>query len=338
MKVSQIDPHDDEAFEAWFAVLHATDQERWPQRAGWQRAERLAMALDTEGPEEHRCLVARTDGGEVWGIADLEMYRHENGHVARIDVRVLPEFRRQGTGSALVRAGEQMAREAGRTELGGMDEVPVDSSDLESAPAFALHNGFAPAQYMLRRDLRLPPDAQRLARLQEQADAASDGYTMVTFADRWPDDYVEDRCELGRRMSTDVPVGEQVLDEEMWDVKRVRHMEANMAAQNRAKVITAACHDATGRAVAFTEVAVPLGAPESVWQHDTLVMREHRGHSLGLAVKLANTAALVEAHPRAITVSTWNAAENEHMIAINDAMGFEVVAKATYWLKSLLGS
>ena len=93
-------------------------------------------------------------------------------------------------------------------------------------------------------------------------------------------------------MSTDAPLGDQERDEEVWDEARVRHMEAAFAAQNRAKVITAAVHDATGPSWPFTEIAVPLGAPESSWQHDTLVIREHRGHGLGFAMKVANLVAV----------------------------------------------
>ena len=162
------------------------------------------------------------------------------------------------------------------------------------------------------------------------------GYTLLTFADRWPDELVADRCELGRRMSTDVPMGEQELDEEVWDAARVRQIEAAFAAQNRAKVIAVARDDESGRLAGFTEIAVPLGAPESVWQHDTLVMREHRGHGLGYAMKVANLAALEQrfgAGPR--RVSTWNAAENAPMIAVNDEMGFEVVSRSNHWLKKL---
>jgi len=333
MSVEQVDPHDEAAFDAWFAVLQASDQERWPDKPGWQRAERLAWALDTDGPEEHRCLVDLS-GGRVRGIGDLEMFRRENGHVARVDVRVLPQFRRRGVGSAIMGAAERMARAAGRRELGGGDEVPIGVR-ADASTAFAQRHGFAPAQRLVRRELRLPPDADRMRSLQRRADARSAGYSLVTFTDRWPDSFVEDRCELGRRMSTDIPLGEQVLDEEVWDEARVREIEATLADQDRAKLSAAARHDASGRLVAFSELAIPLGASESVWQHDTLVMREHRGHGLGLAMKLATTAALVDAYPRARTISTWNAAENEHMIAINEAMGFVKVARSTYWRKAL---
>jgi GNAT superfamily N-acetyltransferase len=342
VEVAQIDPHDEAAFDAWFAVLHATDQERWPDKPGWQREERLAMALNAAGPEEHRCLVARAaapdSAGRVCGIADLELYRRENLHLARVELRVLGPDRRQGVASALLWAAAVRAAAAGRTELGGMDETPVRAGYEDAARPFAEHHGFAPVQLMVRRELRVPLPDDRMRGLTQSPRAHPSGYSMITFADRWPDELVDDRCELGRRMSTDVPMGELVLDEEVWDAARVRQMEAALAAQNRSKVITMARHDASGRTAGFTEIAVPRGAPESVWQHDTLVLREHRGHGLGFAMKVANLAALLEWYGAARTVSTWNAADNEHMIATNEEMGFTVVSHSTSWLKKLADS
>ena len=108
-----------------------------------------------------------------------------------------------------------------------------------------------------------------------------------------------------------------------------------MAAQNRAKVSTAARHFASGHVVGYTEVVVPLGAPESAWQHDTLVVREHRGHGLGLAMKVANLWALLERHPAVRSINTWNAEDNAPMIAVNEEMGFEPVAHSAYWRREI---
>jgi GNAT superfamily N-acetyltransferase len=333
--VIEIDPHDEAVFDQWFAVLALTDKERSPGLPGWQRAERLAWALDDDGPEEHRCLLATDAAGTVLGIADLEMYRRENPHLARMELRVLPEHRRRGVGRAIVHQAMAIATRNGRGELGGMDESPVRRDYVDRAGPFARALGFEPAQRMARRELALPLSADRRAALVNHAHANPPGYSFLSFLDRWPDEWIEDRCELGRRMSIDVPHDGQELDEETWDESRVRQIEAVLAAQNRGKVITAARHDESGRLAGFTEVAVPLGAPESVWQHDTLVMREHRGHHLGFAMKVANTEALVAAHPAAGRISTWNAVENAHMIAVNEAMGFELTATSVYWLKKL---
>ncbi len=334
--VSAIDLAEADAFDEWFALLHETDLERWPGGPGWQRAERRAMALDAEGPEEHRCLVARRHGRAV-GIADLEMFRQENRHVARVEVRVPARYRRSGVGTALVQGAARLARDAGRTELGGMDESPLRVDYEDAAGPFARRLGFSAAQHMVRRRLTLPLDPAHEVALRAHPKASAAGYVLSTFVDRWPDAFVADRCELGRRMSTDVPMGDQELDEEQWDERRVRGLEAALAAQNRGKVTTAARHEATGHIIAFTEVVVPLGAPESAWQHDTLVMREHRGHGLGFAMKVANLWAVREWHPGVRAISTWNAADNAPMIAVNDEMGFEVVSNSVYWLKGISG-
>jgi GNAT superfamily N-acetyltransferase len=333
--VEHVDPHDQAVFDEWFAIHQVTDSERWPDQAGWHREELLAWALDQDGPEEHRFLLARAEDGRAVGIADLEMFRRENNHLARLDVRVLPDERRRGVGTALVHAVTRVAAQAGRREIGCMDELPNRPGYVDTAEPFALRLGFAPAQHMVRRNLRLPIAAGQLLSLRASPRANPSGYTMLTFGNRWPDEYMEDRCELGRRMSTDVPSGEQDLDEEVWDEDRVRQVEALLAAQNRDKVTTVAQQVSSGRLVGFSELAVPLGEPEWVWQHDTLVMREHRGHGLGFAMKLANLGALLTAYPQVRCVSTWNAAENDHMIAVNDELGFEVVGTSTYWMKPI---
>jgi GNAT superfamily N-acetyltransferase len=334
VQIARIDPNDAPAFDEWFAVLLKTDRERWPEGPGWQRVERLAMALDQDGPVEHQCWLAR-EGERVAGIADLELYRRENPHVARLDVRVLPEFERRGIGSALVDVAEQISTGTGRTELGGMDETPVYLGYVDRAGPFARRLGFESAQRMVRRQLTLPLDPRHEEALRGHPKASPEGYTLLTFEDRWPEASIADRCELGRRMSTDVPMGDQVLDKELWDEERVRGLEASLAAQNRAKVITGARDDSNGHVVGYTEIVVPLGAPESAWQHDTLVMREHRGHGLGFAMKVANLFAVAARHPAVRWINTWNAEENWPMIAVNEEMGFKVAALSTYWRKVL---
>ena len=57
-------------------------------------------------------------------------------------------------------------------------------------------------------------------------------------------------------------------------------------------------------------------------QDDTLVLKEHRGHRLGMLLKVANLEFLQRERPGHPAVTTFNAAENEHMLAVNDALGF----------------
>lgn len=61
----------------------------------------------------------------------------------------------------------------------------------------------------------------------------------------------------------------------------------------------------------------------------------HRGHRLGLAVKLANLDALADVAPSVRRIFTGNARVNAPMIAVNDLMGFEIVGAGWFWQKAL---
>ena len=79
----------------------------------------------------------------------------------------------------------------------------------------------------------------------------------------------------------------------------------------------AAVPSATGRLVAWTELAGPDAHRRHAWQYITLVDPDHRGHRLGLLIKIDNLAYAREHRPELRAIDTFNAAANEHMLAIN---------------------
>jgi len=63
------------------------------------------------------------------------------------------------------------------------------------------------------------------------------------------------------------------------------------------------------------------------WGHQaiTAVTREHRGHRLGLLVKVTMLELLAAPEPQLERIDTWNGESNAHMIAVNEALGFTIV-------------
>jgi GNAT superfamily N-acetyltransferase len=93
--------------------------------------------------------------------------------------------------------------------------------------------------------------------------------------------------------------------------------------------------DSAGEVVAYTQLAVPSYDPGRAYQWGTLVHPAHRGHRLGLAVKVANHLLLEEHEKDLSAVVTWNAEVNDHMIAVNRRLGFEPSARSVEFVKEL---
>ena len=66
---------------------------------------------------------------------------------------------------------------------------------------------------------------------------------------------------------------------------------------------------------------------DQVIQDDTLVMPEHRGNRLGLALKLATHDIVRTVHPDRLTMHTWTDPENHAMYATNYAFGYRPVER-----------
>jgi len=94
---------------------------------------------------------------------------------------------------------------------------------------------------------------------------------------------------------------------------------------------SAVLHAPSGNLAGFTQLSVPAELERPVWQEDTLVLREHRGHRLGMLLKIANLQHLARLHPGHPSVITFNAEENRHMLDVNDAIGFTPMGYEGAW-------
>jgi GNAT superfamily N-acetyltransferase len=274
-------------------------------------------------------------GDRPVGQARLNLPLLDNRHFASGSLSVPSEHRRRGVGTALLADLERRARAAGRSTLCVEAEVPAG----RSAPAdgFAPARGYASALTELRSDLELPAGSLDpiLADLEAEAAEPSAGYRTMTWWDEIPEEWLDQRARLSARISTDAPMGDLDMEEEVWDADRVREVVRVTRAQGRRMVQTIALLPGSEELVAYTILVTSHDKPDRAFQWDTLVLREHRGHRLGQLVKALNLRALRAELPDVRRVVTWNAEANAPMLRVNRAMGFVTVAVTNEWQKHL---
>ncbi|WP_251149889.1 GNAT family N-acetyltransferase [Cellulosimicrobium sp. Marseille-Q4280] len=284
---------------------------------------------------------------DVVGRSMIALPLQGNTHTAIVYVGVHPDHRGRGIGTALWEDALAIAREAGRRVIladstfapeppPGPDalEAPTGSGRIprhDAATTFVLDRGFALEQVVRHSVLELPVPAERLDALRDDARRRADGYRVHVWTDEVPDVWIDQLAVLETRMSTDAPSAGLEIEEDPWDAQRVRTASQDFHDRGQGYVIAAAEHIPTGTLAGFSMVAYPHDKPEVVFQEDTLVLREHRGHGLGLLVKVAVLDELARSRPGSRRVHTWNAQENDHMLAINVALGFAPTSVDAEW-------
>jgi len=270
------------------------------------------------------------DPRETWLLEDaagfggwylLELPSRDNGHLSSLEIQVAPGRRRHGLGTALLRHAAGRAIADGRRLLIGYAFAGTGGE------AFARAAGAAEGQAEIRRAMDINAiSAERLAGLRAVAERASAGYSLVSWAGPTPEEHL-DRVAALNRAGNDAPHDES-QEELLWDAARVRATDQRAQLYGLLAYTVMACHDATGEAAGLTLVEVGPERPDWGFQALTAVAREHRGHRLGLRLKLAMLDLLARQEPQVEHVLTGNGETNGHMIGINETLGYRVIGPA----------
>lgn len=290
------------------------------------------------------------------GMLATEYALADNTDLVMVWIGVRPDLRGQGIARQLEQVARADVRESSRTVVQvwtdhelysgadalqprtGAGAVDPDSVDVHYLRA----RGFAFEQAEIHNMLQIPPAAQRTEWLagiaaQRAAAAAFAGpdYAVVQWTGATPPGEVEVYAALRARMSVDIPSAALAFEEEAWDAARVQHLDELREKSGRYHALTAVRHVPTGHLVAYSELVWQAAQPEGVWQFDTFVRGEHRGHRLGMLAKAANLELLLRRNPAAARIHTWNAGENSYMLAINEQLGYRPRAVAGGWQRKV---
>jgi GNAT superfamily N-acetyltransferase len=338
LTITDLDPFDDAEFDEFHAVWEAAQRfGRESTATPWERDEmRAAMQEDAKRRFRHG-LCGRV-GGRIVGVATVEGSQLDNLELCELQVNVHPDERRKGYGSVLLASSEDVARGRGRTTAIAMCDWPFDGhpeGDGDAGVEFARVHGYAMALVEIQRRLDLPVSETTLDRLAASAAEKHQGYTLRSWTGPVPDELLQGWAEVTSALMTEAPTGDIEREPETPDPAVVREAEALAFKQGRQLYATAALAS-DGTVVAYTNFGVSSEGSPRAYQWGTLVRPEHRGHRLGLAVKVANLRQLQRARPDLAQVVTWNAEVNSHMIGVNEELGFVPVERSGEVQKKLV--
>ncbi|MGD8215644.1 GNAT family N-acetyltransferase [Aestuariimicrobium sp. Y1814] len=346
------------ANQVWFDVFGHGDFADFPHKIMFRlnfqkyRRTRVVCALDREvsglgtSPEGFPLVLPETqlDDTQVVGGTEVSLEFTDNPHLLdEVELWVDRQWRRRGVGTLVQSSLEELARQWGCTTVGGFSThtgaqtgelvmpaegpfgVPVD----DAATRFAQGHGYHLAQSERHSVQTLPDDPATLGRPQ-----VADGYELVTWAGPIDPALAPDVGKLLTDFEATTPMGDidynpQVITaDRVLDSDRERH-------RHQDSLSVAVRHLASGDLAGLTQLITTPELPEPVWQGVTVVAPEHRGHGLGMAIKLEAVHGARARWPRSKRVHTWNAGENDYMWAINEQLGYLTAGVAGAWQKKL---
>jgi GNAT superfamily N-acetyltransferase len=247
--------------------------------------------------------LAREPTGIV-GFASLAVH---GPALAYVELKVRPESRRRGIGTALLEQVVPTARADGAQSLLGHHMN-------EAGAAFARRAGARDDQRDVRARLDLPT-----ADLPVPVVPA--GVELRSWVGRTPEGLLATHV-AARQAMDDAPMPEGT-EHPAWTMERHLQMEDACIARGRPPRVTAALED--GEIVAFTDLRVGLAPCPVALTDDTGTLARARRSGLATSVKREALRRLRDERPDVLFVTTFNAEQNTAMRAVNAKLGFEPV-------------
>lgn len=326
-----LDTASDAELEQFNALDDALDLDAFGGVQPYSVAERRLACEDTEYSRAQRwvAVAEALEGGEmIVGRGSVHLPLQENTELIEVGLSVHPAHRGRGIGTAIVEEALRPAiAESGRPLVGAWGEIPADGDpDDPALPVnrLAARLGVSRKNIGVCRRLDLPLEAALLDTLRAEAEERQGGYRIEIWDGPAPEEHLASYGALLRQLDLDDPDEDIEYEAPEYTPERIRTGERRLAEQGITQFQSVAvAPDGTIAGNSVIHVKTAPGASLG-WQENTLVMPDHRGHRLGLALKVATHALLAERAPEVRSLVTFNSHVNPWMISINEKLGYRV--------------
>lgn len=329
--IRPLDASSDSELSQYAALDRAVDDHAYGGSENMSIAQLRASLADTPYYRSERWVACAEvmEGGEVLvGRAGLHLSLQDNLDAADVAVAVHPAFRGQGIATALLdEALIPALQRSGRHLIEGYGEIPADGDpDDPDLPANRIGRrlGLTRKNLGVCRTLTLPLEDSHLDALQAEVDKKIGDYRIELWDDGVPEEHLRAYGVLLHQLELDDPDEDFERDAPEYTPERIRTGEKRLReAGSRSILAVAIAPD--GSFAGNSEIHVHEDpATTLAWQENTLVMPDHRGHRLGLGLKIATHRLLRERAPHVTVLATFNSHVNPWMIGINEKLGYRV--------------
>lgn len=261
--------------------------------------------------------------GKLIGVSAclLPFWQHAPG-VYMMWITLDPDWRRRGAGRAMYAKFEEYARQQ------KVERLRSDCrEDMDYSIAFLKAMGFA--NYGLRFESQADLTTFDESKFGDPIDRAkAAGYEFTTLAAERAIEPNADRLlyELDQTTRIDVPMPGGTRSESTYEVFRQVYLESP---ESNVEAIFIAKHQ--GRYIGHT--ILWLNKDKPAYTAMTGVLREHRGHSIALALKLISFHLMKERGYAA--ARTTNDTANPAILALNEKLGYKKLPGNSLWEKVL---
>lgn len=153
---------------------------------------------------------------------------------------------------------------------------------------------------------------------------------MGSWGNVYPEEDITAIAGLIDVMNT-APMEDLEVEDSKTTPAKLREQETYLKSQEVKRIVLYVRHKESGEFAGYTETFWSPDKTDVIQQMATGVVPKHRGNKLGKWLKAAMLQKIMAEQPDVKFIRTGNAASNAPMLAINNALGFELYESVIEW-------